>query len=196
MSFGSAVAGTRPAAGSFVDAMRCWRAARRRHGCRSRSSTTSIRPIFRMRSREAISKPGKTLGHRGFASTYGLPHFETLELRMVDVERLILAGILVDGTKCLRLGPRFEGTLVLPDRMRRIEGEVLVLGSLQQMEFDETRHFVELRVAAEPHFLERLFRSLLHPEAVHGNEHLCFSSLTVESIAVIHAALATQACAS
>ena len=86
-------------------------------GCRSRSRTTSIRPIFRMRWREAISKPGKTLGHRGFASTYGLPHLETLELRMVDVERLILAGILVDGTKCLRLGPRFEGTLVLPDRM-------------------------------------------------------------------------------
>ena len=76
---------------------------------------------------------------------------------MVDVEWLILAGILVDGTKCLRLGPRFEGTLVLPDRMRRIEGEVLVLGSLQQVEFDEARHFVQLRVAAEPHLLERLF---------------------------------------
>jgi hypothetical protein len=81
---------------------------------------------------------GKTLGDRGFASMHGLPHLEALELRMVDVERLILAGILVDGTKCLRLGPRFEGILVLPDRMRRIEGEVLVLGSLQQMEFDES----------------------------------------------------------
>src|SRR5215471_17356773 len=124
---------------------------------------------------------------------YGLPHLETLELRVVDVERLILAGILVDGTKCLRLGPRFEGALVLPNRMRRIEREVLVLGSLQQVEFDEARHFVELRVAAEPHVLERLFRSLLHPEAVHGNEHLCFSSLTVESITVIHAPLATYA---
>src|SRR6516165_2323306 len=111
----------------------------------------------RMRSREAISKRGKTLGHRGFASTYGLPHLETLELRMVDVERFILAGILVDGTKCLRPGPRFEGTLVLPDRMRRIEGEVLVLGPLQQVEFYEARHFVQLRVAAEPHLLERLF---------------------------------------
>src|SRR6516225_3496931 len=126
-------------------------------GCRSRSSTTSMRTIFRMRSREAISKPGKTLGHRGFASTYGLPHLETLELRMVDVERLILAGILMGGTKCLRPGPRFEGTLVLPDRMRRIEGEVLVLGPLQQVEFYEARHFVQLRVAAEPHLLERLF---------------------------------------
>ncbi len=60
---------------------------------------------------------------------------------MVDVERLVLAGILVDGTKCLRLGPRFEGTLVLPDRMRRIEREVLVLGSLQQVEFDEARRY-------------------------------------------------------
>src|SRR5262245_16271984 len=133
--------------------------------------------ILPIRSREAISK---TLGDRGFASTYGLPDLETLELRMVDVERLVLAGILVGGTKCLRLGPRFEGTLVLPDRMRCIEREVLVLGSLQQMEFDEARYLVQLRVAAEPHLLELLFRSLLHPEAVHGNEHLCFSSLTVE----------------
>src|SRR5215470_13362687 len=99
---------------------------------------------------------------------------------MVDVERLVLAGILVDGTKCLRLGPRFERTPVLPDRMRRIEREVLVLGSLEQVELDEARHLVQLRVAAEPHFLERLFGPLLHPEAVHGNEHLCFSSLTIE----------------
>src|SRR5215813_1683442 len=124
--------------------------------------------------------PGKALGDRGFASTYGLPDLETLELRMVDVERLVLAGILVGGTKRLRLGPRFESPLVLPDRMRRVEREVLVLGSLEQVELDEARHLVQLRVAAEPHFLERLFGPLLHPEAVHGNEHLCFSSLTVE----------------
>ena len=65
--------------------------------------------------------PRKALGDRGFASAYGLPDLETLELRVVDVERLVLAGILVSGAKCLRLGPRFEGTLVLPDRMRRIE---------------------------------------------------------------------------
>jgi hypothetical protein len=78
----------------------------------------SARPQYRDRlDFEKCAKPGKTLGDRGFASMYGLPHLETLELRMVDVERLILAGILVDGTKCLRLGPRFEGTLVLPDRM-------------------------------------------------------------------------------
>src|SRR5215470_12218104 len=99
----------------------------------------------------------KTLGDRGFASTDGLPDLETLELRMVDVERLVLAGILVGGAKCLRLGPRFEGTPVPPDRMRGIEREVLVLGSLQQVEFDEARHLVELRVAAEPHLLECLF---------------------------------------
>src|SRR5262245_58283570 len=109
-----------------------------------------------MRSREAISKPGETLCDSGFASTHGLADLETLELRMVDVERLVLAGILVGGAKRLRLGPRFEGALVLPDRMRRIEREVLVLGSLQQMEFDEARYLVQLRVAAEPHLLERL----------------------------------------
>src|SRR5262245_33513484 len=97
-----------------------------------------------MRSREAISKPGKSLGDRGFAATYSLPDLETLELRMVDVEWLILAGILVGGTKCLRLGPRFESALVLPDGMRRIEREVLVLGSLGKVEFDEAWNIVGL----------------------------------------------------
>src|SRR5262245_29918478 len=96
-----------------------------------------------------------------FCRDLRLPDLETLELRMVDVERLVLAGVLVDGTKCLRLGPRFESTLVLPDRMRRIEREVLVLGSLEQVEFDEARHLVELRVAAEPRFLGRRVGPLL-----------------------------------
>src|SRR5215471_14703751 len=96
-----------------------------------------------------------TLGDRGFAARYGLPHLETLELRMVDVKRLVLSSIPVGGTKSLGLGPSFEGTLVLPNRMRRIQREVLVLGSLQQVEFDEARHLVQLRVAAEPHLLER-----------------------------------------
>jgi hypothetical protein len=41
---------------------------------------------------------------RGFASGYDLPNLETLELRMVDVERLVVSGILVGGTKCLRFG--------------------------------------------------------------------------------------------
>src|SRR5215469_5570221 len=108
------------------------------------ASTASLRS-FRFSKRTITSK---TLGDRGFASTYGLPDLETLELRMVDVERLVLAGILMGGTKCLRLGPRFEGTLVLPDRMRRIEREVLVLGSLQQVEFDEARYLVMPRMAA------------------------------------------------
>src|SRR5262249_6650853 len=149
----------------------------RPRGCQKIAPSTASLPSFRF-SKQTITP--KTLGDRGFASTYGLPDLETLELRMVDVERLVLAGILVGGAKCLRLGPRFEGTAVPPDRMRGIEREVLVLGSLQQVEFDEARHLVELRVAAEPYLLERLFGSLLHPEAVHGNEHLCFSSLTVD----------------
>src|SRR5262245_3125404 len=116
-----------------------------------------------------FSSRAKPLGDRGFASMYGLPDLETFELRMVDVKGLILAGILVGGTKCLRLGPRFESAPVWPDRMRRIEREVFVLGPFEQVKFDEARHLVELRVAVEPHVLECLFGSLLHAEAVHGN---------------------------
>ena len=47
----------------------------------------------------ARSEARQTLGDRGFASRYGLANLETLELRMVDVERLVLARILVGGLR-------------------------------------------------------------------------------------------------
>src|SRR6266508_2689360 len=55
--------------------------------------------------------------------------------------------------------------------MGGIEREILVLGSLEQVEFDEARNLGQVRVAAQPNLLERLLGSLLHAEAVHGDEH-------------------------
>ena len=39
------------------------------------------------------------LGDRSLAPTHSLAHLEALELRMVDVERLVLARILVGGLR-------------------------------------------------------------------------------------------------
>ena len=52
-----------------------------------------------------------------------------------------------------------------------IERVVLVLGSLEQMELDETGDLGQLGVAAQPNLLEGLFGAFLHMESVHGNEH-------------------------
>src|SRR5262249_50276188 len=111
------------------------------------------------------------LVYRGLASTHSLAHLEALELRMVDVERLVLARILVGGAEFLRPCPGFECRLALPNGVRGIEREVLVFGSLEQVEFDEAGHLGQLRIAAPPHFLEGLFGTFLHAEAVHGDEH-------------------------
>src|SRR5215467_12769802 len=106
------------------------------------------------------------LGDRSLAPTHSLAHLEALELRMVDVERLVLARILVGGAEFLRPCPGFECRLALPNGVRGIEREVLVLGSLEQVEFDEAGHLGQLRIAAEPYFLEGLFGTFLHAEAV------------------------------
>src|SRR5262245_40958737 len=111
------------------------------------------------------------LGDRGLAAPHGLAHLEAFELRMIEVERLVLAGIPVRGAERLRLGPGFERRPVLPDRVRGIEREVVVLGSFEQVEFDEARDLVQVRIAAEPDLLEILLASLFYAEAVHGDEH-------------------------
>ena len=40
-----------------------------------------------------------------FAATHGLTDLEAFELRMVEVERLVLAGVPMGKTECFRLGP-------------------------------------------------------------------------------------------
>src|SRR5262245_18487588 len=90
---------------------------------------------------------------------------------MIEVERLVLAGVLVGKTEFLRPGPGLECRFALPQCVRGIERVFLVLGSLEEMKFDEARKHGELRVAVEPHLLECLLGSLLHAKAVHGDEH-------------------------
>src|SRR5215472_8448545 len=79
-------------------------------------------------------------------------------------------------------GRRGKRRLALPNGVRGIEREVLVLGSLEQVEFDEARRLGQLRIAPEPYFLEGLFGTFLHAEAVHGDEHglvSCFNGARI-----------------
>ena len=58
---------------------------------------------------------------------------------------------------------------------------VLELGPLQQMEFDEARHLVQMRVARQPDLLEGGLGAFGDAEAVHGDVHagglLMFSAI-------------------
>src|SRR5690349_12836185 len=85
---------------------------------------------------------------------HGLDHLETFELGMTEIGRLGVAGPRMRGTKRLRLGPGLERGVVRPDRMRSVQRVVLEFGTPQQMEFDEARHLVQMRVAREPDLLE------------------------------------------
>ena len=52
-----------------------------------------------------------------FAASYCLNGLEPLELRMTEVERLVIAGSSVRGTEGVRFGPRFKAGTVSPHRM-------------------------------------------------------------------------------
>src|SRR5262245_39522736 len=96
---------------------------------------------------------------------------------MVEIERLVVAGAAVRGAKFFRPCPGLEARLALPHGVRSIERVIFVLRALEQMEFDEARHLLQMRVAARPHVLEILLASLLHAEAIHRDEHRLFSFL-------------------
>src|SRR5262245_53021105 len=122
---------------------------------------------------ERLARPARypiyELRHRGFGARHRLPDLEALELRMVEVEWLVLSGILVRHPERLGPGPGLERRLALPDRMRRIERVLLGLRPLEQMELNEARHLLQLRVAVEPDGLESFFRSALHAKPIHGD---------------------------
>src|SRR3954451_22681778 len=88
------------------------------------------------------------------AASHRLHYFKAFELGMAKIERLVVTGPLMRGTKGLRLGPRLERRMVRPHRVRGIQRVVLQLRAAQQMEFDEARHLVQMRVARKPDLLE------------------------------------------
>jgi hypothetical protein len=70
---------------------------------------------------EQTSEPGKIAAKKLYAAilaaTHRLADLEAFELRMVKVERLVLAGVSMGKTECFRLGPGFERRPALPYRV-------------------------------------------------------------------------------
>src|SRR6476661_7258383 len=100
--------GSAPPCGISVllrSAMRCRRFTRSPSWLRSSTGSCGLRRIDNRSTR------------RIFAATHRLADLEAFKLRMVEVERLVLAGVPMGKTKCFRLGPGFERLLVLPYRV-------------------------------------------------------------------------------
>ena len=67
---------------------------------------------------------------------------------------------MMSGPEGLGSCPCFEGTAVFPYGVRRVKGVILGFGTFEQMELNETRHLVEIRIAGKPDSLARmLFRT-------------------------------------
>src|SRR5688572_25488782 len=93
---------------------------------------------------------------------------------MLEIERtaaLVVADACMGRAERLGLGPGLERGLALPHRVRGVERVVFGFRPLEQVEFDEPRHGVQLRVTVEPHLLEGFFRATRNAEPIHGDKH-------------------------
>ena len=64
-----------------------------------------------------------------------------------------------------------EIVLGAPHGVRCIKRMIFEGRALEKVKFLEPLHAIEIRVAAVPDLLERLFRALLHVKAIHCDEH-------------------------
>jgi hypothetical protein len=86
------------------------------------------------------------LRHLGLADADCLADIETLELRVPEIERLVVPGALMRSPERLRLGPGFEGGAILPHRVGRTKRVILGFVAFKQVELDEARDLVEMAI--------------------------------------------------
>ena len=94
---------------------------------------------------------------------------------MFEIERLVVAGLVMRRPEGLGLGPCFKDGAVFPDGVGGIKRVVLSLGPLEEMKLDKAWHLVEVTVAGHPDLLESCFGALGNAKAVHCDKHKAFS---------------------
>ena len=70
---------------------------------------------------------------RRFAARHRLTHLKPLELRVIQIQRLVVPCPTMRCPERLRLGPRFKRGPVFPDRVRSIKCVVLSLGTFEKV---------------------------------------------------------------
>ena len=112
-----------------------------------------------------------------------LTNIETLELRVPEIERLVLSGILMRSTKGFGSGPCLESGTALPKRVGCVQGRAFGLGPFQQMELQEPRYAVQMSVTPKPDLFEITFTPLDHWKR--------FMAINIGSTLARHAATGT-----
>src|SRR5260370_15961241 len=117
----------------------------------------------------------ETSRHLALAAPHRLTHLEALELRVPEIERLVVAGLVMRRPEGLGLGPCFKDGMVFPDGVGGIKRVVLRLGPFEKMELDKAWYLVEMTVAGHPDLLESCLGALGDAKAAHCDIHRTFS---------------------
>lgn len=113
---------------------------------------------------------------RRLRSAHRLKHLEPLELRMVQIQRLVVP---CSAMRCPeRIGPRpcFKGGTLLPHRVGSVERVILSLRAFEKVKLHKPWHLVEVAVARKPDLLEGFFGPFCNSETVHRDKYCVFSS--------------------
>src|ERR1700693_2737602 len=103
----------------------------------------------------------------GLAAPDRLTHLEPLELRVIEIERLVVAGLVMCGPERLRFCPRFKDGTVFPHRVGGIKRMIVSFRPLEKMKFDEAWYLVQMAVAGCPDLLESRLGPLCNAKAIH-----------------------------
>src|SRR5579864_8215647 len=108
---------------------------------------------------------------RRLRSAYRLKHLEPLELRMVQIQRLVVPCAAMRGPERIGPGPCFKGGTVLPHRVGGVKRVIPSLRSFEKVKLHKSRNLVEVAVARKPDLLEGFFGPFCNPETVHRDKH-------------------------
>src|SRR3954452_5197545 len=125
-----------------------------------------------------ISKLQLDIALRRPAAFDRLSHLEALELRVIQIQRLVFPCPTVRCPERLRFGPSIEHSTVLPHRVGGIERMILRFRTLEKVKLYEAWHLLQMSIARNPDLLEGCFRAFGNTETVHGNKHCAALDLT------------------
>ena len=115
---------------------------------------------------------------RCLAASNRLAHLESLELRVIKIQRFVVPCTTMRCAERLRFGPRLEHSPAFPHSVRGVERVILSFRTLEKVKLYKARHLVEMTVARKPNLLERCFGPFGNSKTVHRDKHRSVLSIT------------------
>src|SRR6266850_2304566 len=105
------------------------------------------------------------------AALHRLANFKPLELRVIQIQWLVVSCPTMCCTESFRFSPCFKDGTVFPHRVGSIKCLILSFRALEKVKLHEAWHLLEVTVPRHPNVLERCFGTLGDAKAVHGDKH-------------------------